>query len=386
MNLSDADDALAATRDSGAKGLHFLAATKRYKGVAAVDAASFSALPGEIVAVTGPSGAGKTTAARLVSGLERLDAGRIVLGGRDLGAMPPQQRGIAHMFESYALYPQLTVYDNVASPLRAPGHGRRVAPTEIRDRVEALLALTEMSPLAARLPSQLSGGQKQRVALCRTLVQTPAAYLLDEPIAHLDAKLRHRLRGEIRRRLRQAATPAVWFTPDAVEALAVGDRVVVLIDGVVHQEGTPESVFLAPADIQVARLLGDPPMNLVPATVVAEGGRFLAVHASGRVPLPEHLDAALRERVGPTGPVVLGLRPAALRVIGAGDTAGLRGEVYTTEPFGKHVVIAVRLGPDLVRARVDPPVDWRPGDAVHVLADAARVLLFDAESGRAIGH
>ncbi|MEO8039400.1 MAG: ABC transporter ATP-binding protein, partial [Betaproteobacteria bacterium] len=357
MNLSEAGEAFTAGTLGSAAGLHFDSVTKRYRGAAALTEASFAALPGEIVSVTGPSGAGKTTSARLVSGLEQLDGGRILLGGRDLGVLPPQQRAIAHMFESYALYPNLKVFDNVASPLRAPGHGRRIPETEIRERVEALLALTEMESLAARLPAQLSGGQKQRVALCRTLVQTPAAYLLDEPIAHLDAKLRHRLRGDIRRRLKATGKPAVWYTPDAVEAMAVGDRVVVLIGGEVHQQGTPEDVFLAPADIQVARLLGDPPMNLVAATVLAEDGRFVAEHASGRVPLPERLRPALQARSGNASSVVLGLRPAALSVSAVADAAaGLRGEVYTTEPFGKHVVIAVRLGADLVRARVDPLV------------------------------
>ncbi len=386
MNLSEAGKVIAASTSTEAAGLHFQSVTKRFKGVAALTEASFAASPGEIVSITGPSGAGKTTSARLVSGLEQLDGGRILLGGRDLGVLPPQQRAIAHMFESYALYPHLSVFDNVASPLRAPGHGRRIPDAEIRERVEGLLALTEMSPLAARLPSQLSGGQKQRVALCRTLVQTPAAYLLDEPIAHLDAKLRHRLRGEIRRRLKQAGKPAVWYTPDAVEALAVGDRVVVLIGGEVHQQGTPEEVFLAPADIHVARLLGDPPMNLVPAAIVVQEGRSFAEHASGKVPLPERLHAALQEHPGDASAVMLGLRPASLSVHATDTTGGLQGEVYTTEPFGKHIVIAARLGRDLVRARVDPPVAWRPGDAVSIQADPDRLLLFDAKSGRAIGH
>jgi ABC-type sugar transport system ATPase subunit len=194
------------------------------------------------------------------------------------------------------------------------------------------------------------------------------------------------LRGEIRRRLKQAGKPAVWYTPDAVEALAVGDRVVVLIGGEVHQQGTPEEVFLAPTDIHVARLLGDPPMNLVPAAVVSQEGRSFAVHGSGRLALPERLHAALQNHSGDQSAVMLGLRPASLSVAATGTTGGLLGEVYTTEPFGKHIVIAVRLGQDLVRARIDPPVSWRPGDAVTVHADPERLLLFDAKSGRAIGH
>lgn len=386
MNLSDVADLHAGRRVAGdVQGLRLHAATKRFKDAAALREVSFEVGRGEIVGITGPSGAGKTTTARLVSGLDRLDSGNIFLAGRTLDALPAQHRGIAHMFESYALYPHLSVFDNVASPLRAPGHSRRLSSSEVRERVESLLALTEMSALAGRLPAELSGGQKQRVALCRTLVQTPSAYLLDEPIAHLDAKLRHRLRGEIRRRLKAAEVPAVWFTPDAVEALAVADRVVVLIAGEVHQQGTPEEVFLAPADVHVARLLGDPPINLVSAVIADRGGRLCAEHASGSVPLPERLRAAF-EHSSATSRCMIGLRPAGLRVAPpseAGDA--LRGEVYTVEPFGKHIVVAVRLGPDIVRAKVEAPAAWRPGDAVVIAIDPERVLVFSAESGRAFG-
>lgn len=385
MNLLEASDLVAERETASATGLVFQSVTKRYKETVALSDASFSVRAGELVSVTGPSGAGKTTSARLISGLENQDAGRISIAGLDMGVLPPQKRRIAMMFESYALYPHLSVFDNVASPLRAPGHVRRINEAEIKDQVERLLALTEMTPLASRLPSQLSGGQKQRVALCRTLVQSPAAYLLDEPISHLDAKLRHRLRSEIRKYLKSTSAPAIWYTPDAVEAMAVGDRVVVLINGQVHQQGTPEEIFLKPADVEVARLLGDPPMNLITARLYAEAGVLIAKHPGGSVTLPENLRVALNQRSS-KAEIKIGLRPAALRVVAPDTAGGLLGEVYTTEPFGKHIVISVRIGEDLVRARVDPPVPWKVGEAIAVTADLDRVLLFDAATGEAIGY
>jgi multiple sugar transport system ATP-binding protein len=204
---------------------------KRYGDAVALEAFDLDVAPGEIVALTGPSGAGKTTTCRLISGIEAPDAGEIWLGTRRLDEMSPQGRHISYMFESYALYPQLSVRDNIAFPLRAPGHRMRYDERTIAARVGEVLELVEMADLGQRMPAELSGGQKQRVALCRALVQDPTAYLLDEPISHLDAKLRHKLRGAIRRRLRHSGVPTLWCTPDGLEALSVADRVAVLAGG-----------------------------------------------------------------------------------------------------------------------------------------------------------
>ncbi len=236
---------------------------KRYGDAAALTAVDIHAERGELVGITGPSGAGKTTICRLVSGIEAPSTGEIFLDGRCATRFPPQARNVAYMFESYALYPHLTVFDNIASPLRSPREAGRRDAAEFNRRIDEILDLTEMEALTARFPSELSGGQKQRVALCRTLVQNPAVYLLDEPISHLDAKLRHKLRGEIRRRQIERDVPTLWCTPDAMEALSVSDRVVVLIDGRVQQIDTPEAVYRTPANTKVAKLIGDPAMNRV---------------------------------------------------------------------------------------------------------------------------
>ena len=243
--------------------LRLISIAKRYGDVVALEALDLDVGPGEIVALTGPSGAGKTTTCRLISGIEAPDAGEIRLGARRLDELSAQDRHVSYMFESYALYPQLSVRDNVAFPLRAPGRRMRHDERAIAARVDEVLELVEMAALAERMPAELSGGQKQRVALCRALVQDPSAFLLDEPISHLDAKLRHKLRGAIRRRLRQTGVPTLWCSPDGLEALSVADRVAVLIGGRLEQVDTPTRVYLAPASVRVARLLGDPPTNLL---------------------------------------------------------------------------------------------------------------------------
>jgi ABC-type sugar transport system ATPase subunit len=257
--------------------------SKDYGATRAVDSVTLSIRPGEIVAVTGPSGAGKSTLGRLVSGLEVPSRGRVLMGGHDITERPARTRRVAHMFESFALYPTRTVAQNVASPLEAPGHQGRISPAERGPRIAEVLALTEMEALRDRLPAQLSGGQKQRVALCRALVQDPTLYVLDEPIGHLDARLRHHLRGEIRRRQRNLAQGTLWLTPDGIEAMAVADRLIVLMGGCVQQIGAPEEVYARPANVAVARLIGDPAMNVVPVTLRLGDG---ADRASGLLTVP----------------------------------------------------------------------------------------------------
>ena len=260
---------------------------KRYGDTAALERLDLEIGPGEILALTGPSGAGKTTTCRLISGIEAPDAGEILLGVRRLDNLSPQERRVSYMFESYALYPQLSVRDNVAFPLRAPGRRMRYDERTIASRVSEVLELVEMADLAQRMPAALSGGQKQRVALCRALVQDATAYLLDEPISHLDAKLRHKLRGAIRRRLRQSGVPTLWCSPDGLEALSVADRVAVLIGGRIEQVDTPMRVYLTPASVKVARLLGDPPTNLLQGELGRQSDRLVFRCDGLSIDLPE---------------------------------------------------------------------------------------------------
>jgi ABC-type sugar transport system ATPase subunit len=336
--------------------------------------------PGEILGVTGASGAGKSTLCRVVAGLEAPSEGQVVLDGTEATTIAPERRRVAVMFESYALYPQLTVFENVAFPLRAPG-ARRLTRAEIAARVRELLGFVELEQLEHRRPGELSGGQKQRVALCRALVQEPRAWLLDEPISHLDAKLRHVLRGAIRRRLVATETPTLWTSPDAGEALAVADRVAVLVAGRVVQAATPAEIYRRPATVDVARLVGDPPMNLLQGALVNESGTLRFRHAAFTLSVPAPARATLERRVHPDG-VVVGLRPSEIRV--ADGHGATRGEVWIWEPLGKFGILTVRLGPDMVKLKVGKSRGWTPGESVSLDLGAAEPVIFDSATGAAV--
>ncbi|MBS9478006.1 ABC transporter ATP-binding protein [Ancylobacter radicis] len=344
--------------------------------------------PGELLAITGPSGAGKSTFCRILAGLERPDAGNVTLAGRDLAGIPPQQRRVALMFESYALYPHLSVRGNALSPLQAPGG--RLDPAAAAKRVDEVLELLEIRHLGERLPGALSGGQKQRVALARALVQIPDLFILDEPISHLDAKLRHKLRGEIRRRLSAQSAPSLWATPDGMEALSVGDRVVVMDQGRVEQVGTPEEIWLRPASARVARLLGDPPMNLIEGDLVHEGGALFFTRRALRLALPAALARAAEQ--ASSASVILGVRPDGIAFAPNGATGAAEAEIYSNEPFGKHAIVTLDLGALLAKAKTSmanaaalgADAGGGIGRRVGLLFPSEGLALFDGTTGRAL--
>lgn len=351
-----------------------------------LDGVDLDVAPGEILALTGPSGAGKTTLCRILAGLERADEGELRLGADNLSAIPAGSRRVAFLFESYALYPHLTVRQNALSPLQAPNVRADLA--SANRRVDEVLELLEIRHLDARLPGALSGGQKQRAALARTLVQQPALFLLDEPISHLDAKLRHKLRGEIRRRLRGQPAPAIWATPDGMEALSVGDRVAVIDGGRIEQVGTPEEIWLNPVSTRVAKLLGDPPMNLVPGTLTEEGGVPCFARRELRLALPASLARAAG--VAADSDVVLGVRPDAMALVAADTPGSLGAEIYSNEPFGKHAILTLDLGGLLVKAKTTMAAAGELGEGggigrpVGLALPAKGLILFDGPTGRAL--
>ena len=354
---------------------------QRYGDIDALDDVSLAVGPGEILGITGPSGAGKSTLCRVVSGVQTPSRGDVCFDGVPVTGMPAERRRVATMFESYALYPHLSVFDNVAFPLRAPSVPHLSADA-MTARVRDMLRFVELADLEARRPAELSGGQRQRVALSRALAQDARAYVLDEPISHLDAKLRHTLRGAIRRRLIRGEAPTIWTSPDALEVLAVADRVAVLVQGRVRQVGTPSEIYRQPAHLDVARLVGDPPLNLLEGDLVSGAGGLSLRHPAFALPLPAPLQQRLAAARHGTR-AVLGLRPAEIGLAVDGDT-GVPAPVWVWEPLGRYGILSVRLGEDIVKLKVSRGLRFHPGDAVSLDLHGAEPLLFDPVEGTAL--
>jgi multiple sugar transport system ATP-binding protein len=356
--------------------------SKRFGRTRAVDQVSLACRDGEFFVLLGPSGAGKTTTLKLIAGLVEPTSGSVSIGGRDVTALEPGERDVAMAFETYALYPHLSVYDNLAFPLRSPRAAGRYTPKALDERVHSIARLLEIDSLLSRAPTQLSGGQKQRVALGRALVREPAVFLLDEPIAHLDAKLRNRMHAELRRIQKQLGTTTVYATPDYAEAMAMADRLAVIERGRVLQVGAPLDLYFHPANEFVARFMGDPPMNLFDCEIVSLAGRP-AVRLAGKVLAVDGPTAQALSRVA-NGRVRLGVRPADIDIVGSAedvDSPILASEVVVVEPSERTLVVTLRA--DGIDFKLKTPSSGiiRPGSQVQVRFDPAQLHLFDPATG-----
>jgi sn-glycerol 3-phosphate transport system ATP-binding protein len=325
---------------------------------------------GEMLVIVGASGCGKSTLLRMVAGLERPSAGRVVLDGRDITALDPAARDIAMVFQNYALYPHMTVFDNMAYGLRIRGLPR----PEIRRRVEAAAELLGLAALLARKPRMLSGGQRQRVAMGRAIVREPKLFLFDEPLSNLDAKLRVAMRAEIRRLQRRLGVTSLYVTHDQVEAMTLGDRLLVLDQGRAAQLATPMEVFERPADTYVAAFIGSPAMNFLPATLAA-GGTAAVLETGALVPFADG------RREGPDGhPLTLGIRPEHLAL--AAD--GLELQVELVEPLGSETVVHGRVGGGDQTLVVKLAGPAPATDRLAVSPIPGHVHVFDRVTGRRI--
>ncbi len=321
--------------------------------------------PGEFFSLLGPSGSGKTTTLRIIAGLETATAGFVHLDGADVTLLPPGDRDVAMVFQSYALYPHMTVFDNIAFPLKMI----RTPALEIAVAVKEAAARVRIDHLLDRRPGQLSGGQQQRCALARAIVRKPALFLLDEPLSNLDARLRIDTRVELKRLQRSLDVTAVYVTHDQEEAMSLSDRMAVFMDGRIVQAGTPEEVFSRPATVAVAAFLGNPPMNVLPARVA--GGRAAIGTTSFHAPAL----AALGER-----DVTLGVRPSDV-ALGAD---GMPATVTLCELLGDDVIVDLDLGGQPLRAKVPGRSRRAEGERVQVRIDPARLHVFDRASGARI--
>jgi ABC-type sugar transport system ATPase subunit len=346
-------------------GLRFDDIHKDYGHVLALQGLDLEVEDGELMVLAGPSGCGKTTALRIAAGLERPTRGTISIRDRDVTRLPPVERNISMVFQSYALFPHLNVGDNIGFGLVA----RKVPRVEIGARVREAAELVGCGDLLTRRPSELSGGERQRVALARALIRHPDAFLLDEPLSNLDAQLRVRMRAELKLLHQGVGATMLYVTHDQVEALTLGDRLAVLRDGALQQVGTPDDVYRRPANRFVATFIGSPPMNILPATIDGAGLRASPFSTSA---------SRVREISGKRR-LELGIRPEHVRVMTHGDGASLTVEIV--EPAGNRTYLYLSAGNDTVVAEVD--ADLRPpvGSTVRVVLDERWAYMFDADSG-----
>jgi multiple sugar transport system ATP-binding protein len=348
--------------------------TKIYEGKQrpAVDAVSIDIAPGELLVLVGPSGCGKSTALRMVAGLEEISAGELRIDGKRMNDVPPKDRDVAMVFQSYALYPHMSVFENMAFGLKL----RKMPRTEIESRVRDTARLVGIEPYLTRRPRELSGGERQRVALGRALVRRPKLFLFDEPLSNLDAKLRTQVRAEIARLHHQLGTTMIYVTHDQVEAMTLGQRIAVLEGGKLQQCADPMTLYRRPVNRFVAGFIGSPAMNFLSARVASDGARLTIGPAS--VAAPAEARAALASRGGQE--IVLGVRPEHWRLV-SGDASALPGRVAVREPLGNETLVHVDTpaGEVVVRlAQVEPPAVEQP---VALVPDVAHLHAFDPASG-----
>ena len=306
------------------------------KDFVAVDHINLNIQDGEMVTLLGPSGCGKTTTLRMISGFEYPTSGSVFIGERDVAKIPPNKRGISMVFQSYALFPHLNIWENVAYGLKVA----KVSQDEVVRRTNAVMELMQLTGMERRFPNQLSGGQQQRVALARAVVIEPSVLLFDEPLSNLDAKLRNQMRAEIIKLRQRIDTTFIYVTHDQTEAMTLGDRIVIMKDGVIQQIGTPQEVFDHPTNLFVAGFIGTPQMNFFDAELVKEDGRYAVVLENARVELSEAKQANLARKQVQPGPITLGVRPEHISLAGDASQA-VRGTVDVAEMMGSAVHLHV---------------------------------------------
>src|SRR5918992_332359 len=349
--------------------------SKLFKQVHAVDEVGLTIADGEFMVLLGPSGCGKTSLLRSIAGLEQIDAGRILIGGRDVTDLPPRKRNIAMVFQSYAVFPHMTVFENVAFGLRM----RKVPADETRSRVQGAAELLHIEDLLERYPSQVSGGQRQRIAVARAIAMQPQVLLMDEPLSNLDALLRLEMRAELKRLLREIGSTTVYVTHDQVEALSMGDRIAVMRTGKLVQVADPLAIYDSPVDQFVGGFIGNPPMNFMPVMVERRNGHAVAlVDGAGEVTVDEPLARHAGRQL------LLGIRAENIEVAPSGSDARLKGRVMVVEPLGSHNLVTLRVGDGLLKATTRPDEPVAPDQEMEITVDSERIRWLDAESGVAL--
>lgn len=348
-------------------------------GFHAVKDANINIKDKEFVVLVGPSGCGKTTTLRMVAGLEDISGGDLLIDGKKVNDIPPKDRDIAMVFQNYALYPHMSVYDNMAFGLKI----RKFDKADIEARVGEAAKILDIEPLLDRKPKQLSGGQRQRVAVGRAIVRHPKVFLFDEPLSNLDAKLRVQMRAEISGLHNRLQATMIYVTHDQVEAMTMGDKIVVMKDGIIQQIGDPLTLYNTPINRFVAGFIGSPPMNFMTMKIVEEGGSIVGDEGNFKLKLQGRLAEVAKGYVGKE--VVFGIRPEDLEhTTDAAEGEYISSAIEVVEPLGAEIHIYVNTGSHQLIARIPPTVTAHVGDSTRFIPNQERAILFDMETERAL--
>lgn len=358
---------------------------KRYGRVEAVKELSVECKDKEFFCLLGPSGCGKSSTLRMIAGLEEITEGEILIGEEVVNQVEPKDRDVAMVFESYALYPHKTVFENMAYPLRLRRHIYSKA--QIKERVNNAARILEISELLDRYPRQLSGGQRQRVAIGRAIVREPQVFLLDEPISHLDAKLRTHMRGELKHLQKVLSATMIYVTHDQLEAMSMADRIAIMHHGELQQVGTPDEIFNHPANQFVAGFVGDPPMNFIDCRLEVSGDHWYLANSIFRITVPPELSDKIKKNGHQfTGSleVILGLRPESFIITtGAQAKEAFQGEVYVTEPLGEDMIVDVTIEKNKLKLKTSIDTAIKMKDKIWLEVKKKKMHLFDKVSTKA---
>lgn len=349
--------------------------------VEAVKDVSLSLKSGELLAILGPSGCGKSSTLRMIAGIEDITKGEIYLDGEIINWLSAKERNIALAFETYALYPHLSLFENIAFPLRIRGRKDQ----EVRKEVKKMADMLDIIDVLDKLPSEVSGGHQQRTSLARALIRPASLYLLDEPLSHLDTQQRTEFRIQIKRIQKTQNLTMLFVTHDQLEALALADRIAILNFGVLQQIGTPEEVYEYPENLFVADFVGEPPMNFIKATLIREKNDYMAKLYNQKLKIPENYkDSMEKFYKGDDTEIMLGIRPIYIYISKPGEGQTISGEVYVFEDIGESGILTVQIGDALIRVELSPGYSFKLGEKVNITFDLEKILIFDPTTGERI--
>jgi len=349
--------------------------------VEAVKDLSLSLRNGELLAILGPSGCGKSSTLRMIAGIEDITKGEIYLDGEIINWLSAKERNIALAFETYALYPHLSLFENIAFPLRIRGRKDQ----EVRKEVKKIADMLEITNVLGKLPSEVSGGHQQRTSLARALIRPASLYLLDEPLSHLDTQQRTEFRVQIKRIQKTQNLTMLFVTHDQLEALALADRIAVLNLGVLQQIGTPEEIYDYPENLFVADFVGEPPMNFIKATLIRGKNVYTAKLYNQELKVPENYrDSIEKYYKGDGTEIMLGIRPIYIDISEPAEGQTISGEVYVFEDIGESGILTVQIGDALIRVELNPGYSFKLGEKVNITFDLEKILIFNPTTGERI--